>query len=90
MSPDESNLLRWLGRNESGQYGECHGKALDSLIAQGLAQIHGEETETQNTFIAKGRGIMYRAVSLTDAGWIAFARTPTEEGYPRAFPPAKL
>jgi hypothetical protein len=68
LTVSEKDLLLWLGREDFSQYGECHGSALDSLIAKGLAQLHGEETETNNTFIAKGHGIMFRAVSLTDAG----------------------
>jgi hypothetical protein len=69
LTASERDLLHWLSREDFSQYGECHGKALDRLVALGLAQVHGEETETNNTFIAKGRGIMFRAVSLTDAGW---------------------
>jgi hypothetical protein len=68
LTVSEKDLLLWLSREDFSQYGECHGSALDSLIAKGLAQLHGEETETNNTFIAKGHGIMFRAVSLTDAG----------------------
>lgn len=71
LSAEEMGLLRWLGEGTQdglSQYGECYGDNLDSLLAKGLAQIHGEETEMDNPFIAKGHGIMYRAVSLTDAG----------------------
>jgi hypothetical protein len=68
LTVSEKDLLLWLSREDFSQYGECHGSALDSLIEKGLAQLHGEETETNNTFIAKGHGIMFRAVSLTDAG----------------------
>lgn len=60
-------LLRWLGENDFSQYGECYGKSLDALVALGLAQIHDGD-EHQSSFIAKGRGGMYRAVFLTDAG----------------------
>jgi hypothetical protein len=69
LTVSEKDLLLWLSREDFSQYGECHGGALDSLIAKGLAQLHGEETETNNTFIAKGHGIMFRAVSLTEAGY---------------------
>lgn len=68
LTNDERDLLSWLGKTDVSQYGECYGQSLDSLIAKGLAQVHGEESETNNPFIAKGRGIMYRAVSLTDEG----------------------
>ena len=68
LTVSEKDLLLWLSREDFSQYGECHGSALDGLIEKGLAQLHGEETETNNTFIAKGHGIMFRAVSLTDAG----------------------
>jgi hypothetical protein len=70
LSNEEFDLLQWLGEAEFSQYGECHGKSLDSLIGKGLAQLHAPG-EHQN-FIANDwagtRGIMYRAVSLTDAG----------------------
>ena len=68
LNADEAFLLKWLGEEDTSQYGECHGKALDRLIELGLAQLHGDASETNNTFIAKGHGIMFRAVSLTDAG----------------------
>jgi len=64
----ERGLLQWLGESDMSQYGECHGANLDSLIAHGLAELMGEETGTDNDFIAKGRGLMYRGVRLTDAG----------------------
>jgi hypothetical protein len=67
LGKQERDLLNWLGE-EGGQYGECHGETLDSLIAKGLAQVGGEDTGINNTFIAKGRDIMYRAVTLTAAG----------------------
>lgn len=66
LNIDERDLLKWLGQEDFSQYGECHGKALDTLISKGFAQIHG--AEEHQTFIAKGTGMMYRAVSLTDAG----------------------
>jgi hypothetical protein len=68
LNADEKQLLMWLSQEDFSKYGECYGSALDSLIAKGLTRLHGEETETNNTFIAKGHGIMFRAVSLTDAG----------------------
>jgi hypothetical protein len=68
LTPSEHGLLQWLAQEDTSQYGECHGPDLDSLIAKGLAELCGEETEMVNTFIAKGRGISYRAVKLTDAG----------------------
>jgi hypothetical protein len=69
LTDDEVDLLIWLGEEDYSQYGECHGIALDALVELGLAQLHGPETEHNNTFIAKGSGIMFRAVSLTEAGW---------------------
>ena len=68
LTAREKFLLVWLGNEDFSQYGECHGTALDSLIAKGLAQLHGEDSGFNNTFIAKGHDIMFRAVSLTDAG----------------------
>ena len=69
LSISEKHLLKWLGEAELSQYGECYGKDLDSLVAKGLAKILGEETELINPFIAKGHGIMYRAVQLTESGY---------------------
>ncbi|MBT1509341.1 hypothetical protein KIP88_02405 [Bradyrhizobium sp. SRL28] len=68
LTANEEFMLVWLSKEDFSQYGECHGATLDALIAKGLAQVHGEDTETNNTFIAKGHGIMFRAVSLTDSG----------------------
>jgi len=64
----QRELLDWLSKEDFSQYGECHGKDLDVLLARGLAQIHGPG-EHQSGFIAKGTGELYRAVSLTDEGW---------------------
>lgn len=67
LNVNERQLLQWLSE-EDGQYGECYGGTLDSLIANGFAVVGGEETGLNNSFIAKGRDIMYRAVSITDSG----------------------
>jgi hypothetical protein len=71
LTHDERELLTWLGNEDFSQYGECHGKSLDALVEKGLAQIHGPG-EHQDCFIAKDphgeKGMMYRAVSLTDMG----------------------
>lgn len=70
LTKAERDLLDWLSREDFSQYGECHGSDLDGLIAKGLAQIHGPG-EHQG-FIAQDhtgeKGLMYRAVSLTEAG----------------------
>jgi hypothetical protein len=63
----ERNLLKWLGEEKFSQYGECHGAALDGLMSKGLAEVH-EDQDLQAGFIARGTTLMYRAVSLTDAG----------------------
>lgn len=68
LTSQEQFLLEWLGKEDVSQYGECHGAALDRLIDLGLAQLHGEESGTDNPFIAKGKSLMYRAVSLTELG----------------------
>jgi hypothetical protein len=70
MTQEEFALLEWLSKEDFSQYGECHGKHLDALIAGGLAQVH-PGTGRNNTFIAKGDGPMFEAVSLTEAGWSA-------------------
>lgn len=66
----EFDLLEWLGQEDHSQYGECYGRALDALVAKGLAQVHGPGEH--QSFIASDRagtkGMMYRAVSLTDVG----------------------
>jgi hypothetical protein len=73
MTKEERYLLEWLSK-EDGQYGECYGKTLDALIENGFAVVGGEDTGLNNGFIAKGRDIMYRAVSITDAGRAALTR----------------
>lgn len=72
MTKDEKFLLEWLSKEDFSQYGECHGKSLDALIEKGYAKVH-DGREGQSGFIAKGDDIMYRAVSLTDAGRAALA-----------------
>jgi hypothetical protein len=67
LTEEERDLLRWLGQEDFSQYGECHGKSLDALIAKGFAKLHGDNGEL-GSFIAKGRGPMFQSVSLTDAG----------------------
>lgn len=67
LTNSERTLLHWLGQEDFSQFGECHGPALDGLVAKGLAQLH-EGREQQSGFIAQGDGPMYRAVSVTDAG----------------------
>jgi hypothetical protein len=70
LNDDGRDLLDWLSMEDFSQYGECHGKTLDKLIEIGLAQVHGPG-EHQG-FIANDpagtKGMMYRAVSLTEAG----------------------
>jgi hypothetical protein len=66
LSKEEEGMLRWLGQEEFSQYGECYGSVLYSLLAKGLAQVHGPGEH--QVFIAKGTSLMYRAVSLTEAG----------------------
>ncbi|WP_291869728.1 hypothetical protein [Bradyrhizobium sp.] len=67
LASNEIALLVWLSK-EDGQYGECYGGTLDGLIAKGLAKVQSEESGLNNSFISKGTSIMYRAVSITDAG----------------------
>lgn len=70
LERNEVFLLLWLAQEDFSQYGECYGAALDRLFALGLAVLHGPG-EHQN-FIASDhagtKGIMFQAVSLTDAG----------------------
>ena len=68
LTETQTFLLKWLGESDVSQYGECHGKDLDALIADGLAQVHGPESGLTSGFIARGTEQMYRAVSLTDKG----------------------
>lgn len=67
LTQTERFLLEWLAKDD-GQYGECHGPTLDRLVAAGLAKVNGEESGLRNGFIAKGTSLMYRPVSITDAG----------------------
>jgi hypothetical protein len=82
LTASQKYLLVWLSKEDFSQYGECHGKDLDELVAKGLAQIHAPG-EHQN-FIANDHagtmGMLYRAVSLTEAGHAARAAI-TEEPY---------
>ncbi len=78
LNEHERDLLLWLSEEEFSQYGECHGKDLDALIAKGLAQHH-PDTGFDNSFIAKGKGIMFDKVSLTEAG---YARVRELKGQP--------
>lgn len=75
LNESERDLLLWLAREDYSQYGECYGSALTSLMMRGLAQVHGPG-ERQH-FIANDhagtKGMMYRAVSLTEEGF-ALAR----------------
>src|SRR5262245_22726053 len=70
LTQEEQQLLDWLSLEEYSQYGECHGSALSSLIAKGLAQLHSPGEH--QVFIANDhlgvKGIMYQAVSLTEKG----------------------
>jgi len=73
LSAAERDLLDWLSKEDFSQYGECHGRALDKLVTMGLAQVHGPGQHQH--FIASDfagtKGIMFCAVSLTEAGWQA-------------------
>ena len=79
LTPSERFILDWLSKQDFSQYGECRGRTLDRLIQRGLAQIHGPG-EHQH-FIANDhagtQGMMYRAVSLTDAGRAALKESTT-------------
>lgn len=68
LTKDERMLLASMAETELSQYGECYGATFDRLLDKGLVEMLGEDTETRNPFIAKGHGIMYRAVRVTDAG----------------------
>jgi len=48
----ERSLLEWIAAEEFAQYGECHGKTLDSLSDAGLVFVHGPG-EHQSGFIAQ-------------------------------------
>ena len=67
LPPAQVELLKWIGKQDYAQYGECYGQDLNMLMSWGLVKLH-EDGEHQDCFIAKGFGLMYRAVSLTDSG----------------------
>lgn len=79
LTKDERFLLEWLSKDD-GQYGECHGKSLDSLLSNGFAIVQGAESGLVNGFIAKGTDMMHRAVSITDAGRAALALKTEQRG----------
>lgn len=70
LTAQERDLLDWLSKEDFSQYGECHGKALDKLIALALAKVHGpgEHQHFIANDFAGTKGMMYRAVSLTETG----------------------
>lgn len=72
LRTSEKMLLEWIQKND-GQYGECQGETLDELMRLGLVMVQGVQSGLENDFIAKGSDIMYRAVSITDAGRAALA-----------------
>jgi hypothetical protein len=70
LNARERDLLSWLGEEDFSQYGECYGAPLNRLLELGLAVLHGPGLH-QNFIVSDPtgtKGIMYRAVSLTDAG----------------------
>jgi len=73
LTASERLLLDWLAADD-GQYGECFGRTLDSLIAKGFATVGDAQSGLNNGFIAKGTDIMYRTVSITEAGRAARSR----------------
>jgi hypothetical protein len=75
MTEDERSTLEWLGEEEFSQYGEVHGRSLDALVERGLAEIHNNPVQGAAFIAPQGRGPMYRAVSLTEAGRAALRRT---------------
>jgi hypothetical protein len=79
LSPSERDLLLWLAQDDFSQYGECHGRDLDKLIAMGLARHH-PNTGFDNPFIAKGSGKMFDKVSLTEAGVARAVELQTKKG----------
>jgi hypothetical protein len=71
LNSTERRLLQWLGEAPFSPYGGCYGSALDALMAKGLAELVSDEevqSSAPSCFIAKGQGLMYRAVRLTDSG----------------------
>lgn len=68
LTDSEADLLRWLAQEDFSQFGECHGPALESLIAYGLVEVHGPGLN-QGGFIAKGTSLAHSAVSLSPQGW---------------------
>jgi hypothetical protein len=68
LTAAETSLLQWLGQEDYSQYGECHGREFDALLAKGLVQIHEDRVPGVAFIAPQGRGPMYRAVSLTGAG----------------------
>jgi hypothetical protein len=73
LNKRERDLLLMLAHNnEATPYGECYGTALTSLMIKGLAKVHFARQASQQ-FSLEGKGLMSRAVALTDDG-IALAR----------------
>ena len=76
LSKEERDLLECLGRAAFSPYDDFSGATLDTLIRSGLAQVHEPGTH-QMGHIARDpegiKGMMSRAVSLTDAGRAALS-----------------
>jgi hypothetical protein len=64
LNAAEIELLKWLGKTDYSQYGECTGPTFDSLVEKGLAQVHAEG-EYQ---VILSQSMLHRAVSLTERG----------------------
>jgi len=65
LSTNERLTLEWLSLEDSSALGECHGAALDALVAFGLAVIDPP---------SPGRDLLYSRVRLTAAGLQAAQR----------------
>lgn len=68
MTKDEVHLLKWLSADD-GQYGECKGKTLDSVIDKGLV-----EWKTHDK-----RGKDFGWVGLTKIGFGAVRKIRSKE-----------
>lgn len=68
LTSSETHLLKWLSR-DIGQYGECHGKDLETLRARGWVRCSGDEAPE-----ASGQWpppTMFHGVELTTTGYQA-------------------
>lgn len=71
LGKDAARVLAWLAKEDSSAYGECHGPALDKLVAERLAMVADPG--------GPPRDIGYSRVFLTDRGHAVAKAVPADQ-----------